>query len=331
VGAVLTDAGFAGRYGERLRHVGAGHGRELVPLLLPTDPEEWLPEEELGRIEVACFTGTWDSDPSFARRFFGSALRAPGLAWMHLPNAGTDHPVFGMLLDRGVRLTTSSSATAEPIAQAAIAGVLWLARGFPAWAEAARRREWRPHRVLPDDLRGRGMVVVGPGAIGNEVARLARALGLRVVGVRRSPRREGDHADEIVPPSRLDEVLPGADWLVLACPLTDETRGLIDARRIALLPRGARFVNVARGALVDEPALVAALAEERLGGAYLDVFAEEPLPASSPLWELPRVVVSPHDAGASSGNSGRVAEIFLDNLGRWLRGEPLAGEVFRAG
>ena len=175
------------------------------------------------------------------------------------------------------------------------------------------------------------MVVVGPGAIGNEVARLARALGLRVVGVRRSPRREGDHADEIVPPSRLDEVLPGADWLVLACPLTDETRGLIDARRIALLPRGARFVNVARGALVDEPALVAALAEERLGGAYLDVFAEEPLPASSPLWELPRVVVSPHDAGASSGNSGRVAEIFLDNLGRWLRGEPLAGEVFRAG
>ncbi len=329
--AVLTDVGFAERHGERMRELGARHGRELVPMLLPADPEEWLSEEDLGRIEFACFTGTWDSDPPFTRRFFGSTLRAPGLAWMHLPNAGTDHPVFGRLLDRGVRLTTSSSAAAEPIAQAAIAGVLWLARGFPAWAEAARRRTWQPHRVLPEDLRGRTMVVVGVGAIGNEVARLARALGLRVVGVRRSPRREGDHADEIVPPSRLDEVLPRADWLVLACPLTDETRGLIDARRIALLPRGARFVNVARGGLVDEPALVAALADERLGGAHLDVFAEEPLPESSPLWDLPRVIVTPHDAGASAGNSDRVAGIFLDNLGCWLRGEPLAGEVVRAG
>ncbi|MFM7140659.1 MAG: D-2-hydroxyacid dehydrogenase [Alphaproteobacteria bacterium] len=331
MGAVLTDAGFAERHGARMQQLGARHGRELVPMLLPEDPEAWLSEEDLGRIELACFTGTWDSDPVFARRFFGSTLRAPGLAWMHLPNAGTDHPVFGMLLDRGVRLTTSSSATAEPIAQAAIAGVLWLARGFPAWAEAARRRAWQPHRELPTDLRGRTMVVVGLGAIGNEVARLARALGLRVVGVRRSPRLDGDHADEVVPPSRLDETLPRADWLVLACPLTDETRGLVDARRLALLPPGARFVNVARGGLVDEPELIRALADGRVGGAYLDVFAEEPLPASSPLWEMPNVLVTPHDAGASAGNADRVAGIFLDNLGRWLRGEPLPGEVVRAG
>lgn len=331
MGAVLTDVGFAERHGGRMHEIGRRHGRDLVPMLLPADPEEWLSEEELGRVELACFTGTWDSDPVFARRFFGSALRAPGLAWMHLPNAGTDHPVFGMLLDRGVRLTTSSSATAEPIAQAAIAGVLWLARGFPVWAEAARRRAWQPQRMLPEDLRDRTMVVVGVGAIGNEVARLARALGLRVVGVRRSPRRMDDHADEIVEPSRLDEALARADWLVLACPLTAATRGMIDEGRIALLPRGARFVNVARGGLVDEPALIAALADGRLGGAYLDVFAEEPLPAASPLWEMPNVLVTPHDAGASAGNADRVAGIFLDNLGRWLRGEPLAGEVLRAG
>lgn len=329
--AVLTDALFAERHGARLREIGERHGRDLVPLLLPDDPEAWLPEDDLARIEIACRTGTWDSDPVLARRFFGSALRAPALAWMHLPNAGTDHPVFGMLLDRGVRLTTSSPATAEPIAQTAIAGVLWLARGFPAWSEAARRRSWQPHRELPADLRGQTMVVIGMGAIGNEVARLARALGLRVLGVRRSPRRDSDHADEVVSPARLDEALPAADWLVLACPLTAETRGMIDARRLALLPPGSRIVNVARGGLVDEPALVRALATGRLGGAYLDVFAEEPLPASSPLWDMPQVLVTPHDAGASAGCADRVAAIFLDNLERWLRGEPLPGEVLRAG
>ncbi|MEY4947824.1 MAG: hypothetical protein RL698_35 [Pseudomonadota bacterium] len=329
--SVLTDTRFAERHGEHMRAIAARHGRDLVPLLLPGDPGGWLDESALGRIELACFTGSWDADPVFARRFLGSALNAPRLAWMHLPNAGVDHPVFARLRAQGTRLTTSSAATAVPIAQSAIAAVLWLARGFPAWSSAQHRRAWQPHVALPDDLAGRTMVVVGLGAIGNEIARLARALGLHVVGLRRRPRREDDHADEVVVPSHLDEVLARADWLVLACPLTDETRGLLDARRIGLLPAGARVVNVARGALVDEAALVAALASGRIRGAYLDVFAEEPLPADSPLWDLPEVIVTPHDAGASAGNPDRVAEIFLDNLERWLRDEPLAGEVLQAG
>ena len=173
------------------------------------------------------------------------------------------------------------------------------------------------------------MVIVGVGAIGNEIARLARALGLRVIGVRRSPRHAGDHVDELVTPDALSKVATRADWLVLACPLTAATRGMIDAAVLAALPRGARVINVARGQIIDEAALIAALRDKRLGGAYLDVFEHEPLPVDSPLWDLPDVIVSPHDSGTSAGNPARVAEIFLRNLQHWLRRETLENEVTR--
>jgi phosphoglycerate dehydrogenase-like enzyme len=122
-------------------------------------------------------------------------------------------------------------------------------------------------------------------------------------------------------------VLPKADWLVLACPLTDETRGLIDARRLDLLPAGARIANVARGAVIDEEAMIEALRAGRLAGAYLDVFTREPLPAESQLWDMPNVIVTPHNSTVSAGNRRRQAEIFLDNLRRWGRGEPLTNLV----
>ena len=125
----------------------------------------------------------------------------------------------------------------------------------------------------------------------------------------------------------LHEVLPSADWLVLACALTPETRGLIGARELALLPAHCGVVNVSRGDVIDESALIDALRAGRLGGAYLDVFAREPLPEDSPLWDLPNVIVTPHSAGFSDGNEERVADIFLDNLGRWARGEPLRNRV----
>jgi len=130
-----------------------------------------------------------------------------------------------------------------------------------------------------------------------------------------------------VPYTQLADLLPRADWLFLACPLTPETRGLIDAAAIARLPRGARVINVARGKIVAEPALVEALASGRLGGAYLDVFDTEPLPADSPLWDMPNVLVSPHNATISAGNESRVRVIFLENLRRWGRGEPLLHEA----
>jgi len=327
VPGLLAHADLVEGFGDRIRAAFAHRGRAVDLLLLPPAPDERLDDDALAAVELACFTGEWRTDPVFTRRFFGALLRAPNLRWVHLPNAGVDDPVFARLLARGVRLTTSSAAKGEPIAQSAIAGLLAIARGFPAWSDAQRRREWRPHEPAPPDLRGQAMVVVGVGSIGGAVARIARAIGLRVVGVRRSPRRADDPVDEIVPPARLGEVAAAADWLVLACPLVAETRGLVDAALLGRLPRGAGLVNVARGAVVDEPALVAALRSGHLRGAYLDVFAEEPLPARSPLWELPGVIVTPHDAGASAGNAGRVAGLFLDNLDRWLSGAPLVGEV----
>jgi len=147
-----------------------------------------------------------------------------------------------------------------------------------------------------------------------------------VTGVRRSGRQPGDHADRVVPPSELDAILPQTDWLVLACPLTDDTRGLITAERLARLPRGARIANIARGEIVDEPALIAALQSGHLAGAYLDVFAQEPLPPESPLWDLPNVLVTPHNSAAAAGNEDRVFAVFLDNLGRFLQGAPLVNQ-----
>lgn len=325
---LLTTAWFLEHYGDEVR-------RRLDDLACAAEPIHVgepgckLAPETLDRIRLAFFHGDFRTDPEHTRRFFGAALRAPNLSWMHLPNSGVDDPVFARLLAHGVRLSTSPEAAAEPIAQTAIAGILALARGLPFWMAAQRERRWRPHPVAPApaDLRGQTMVLVGVGAIGSHVARLAAALGLRVLGVRRDPSVAVDHVGRMHAVADLDIVLPEADWLVLACPLTDATRGLLDASRLALLRSSAHVVNVARGEVVDEAALTVALTEGRLAGAYLDVFAEEPLPPSSPLWSLPNVLISPHDAAASAGAPHRASRLFLDNLARWRAGAALRNEV----
>jgi len=236
--------------------------------------------------------------------------------------------VFASVLERGVRLTTSSGSAAEPIAQTAITGVLYLARNFPRWTAGQHDRRWNPMRPpeFPRDLRGQVMLVYGLGRIGTEIARLARLLGLHVIGVRRHAAKTG-HADEIHAPDKLAGLLPRSDWLVLACPLTEETRGVVDAALLAKLPRGARIINICRGEVVDEIALIAALRNGHLGGAYLDVFAQEPLPPESPLWDMPNVVVTPHNSAASAGNDARINAIFLDNIRRWKTSQPLINEV----
>jgi D-2-hydroxyacid dehydrogenase (NADP+) len=180
---------------------------------------------------------------------------------------------------------------------------------------------------FPRDLRGQTAVIIGLGAIGGEIARLARILGLKVIALRRSPRKPDDPVDEMYTPDRLAEVLPRADWLIVACPLTEETRDLIDSDMLARLPSTARLINIGRGEVVDEDALIDALRGKRLAGAYLDVFRQEPLPPESPLWDLPNVLVTPHNSSVATGNAGRVYDIFVDNLGRMSRGEPLANEV----
>jgi phosphoglycerate dehydrogenase-like enzyme len=311
---------------EEIARIAADAGTSIEPIEVPAEGER-LDEPAMASIELALSTIAGSDPGAPERRFFGAATRAPNLRWLHVSHAGIDDPVFGRLLDQGVRISNSSGASAEPIAQTAIGGLLALARGFPAWAEAQRAHEWRPHEGATPELRGQTIVVVGLGAIGSRIARLAQALGLHVIGVRRSPRRDGDPIDELVTPDALLEALPRADWLALAMPLTADTRGVIDASALAALPRGARVLNVARGEVVDEAALVEALQSGQLAGAYLDVFAEEPLPASSPLWDLPNVIVTPHDSASSTGNAARALQIFLRNLEHWARGEPLENEV----
>ena len=169
--------------------------------------------------------------------------------------------------------------------------------------------------------------MLGLGSIGTQIARLAQALGIEVIGIRRSPRRAGDVVAEIHPLQALANVLPRCQWLAIACPLTDETRRSIDAAMLAHLPRGAHVVNVARGEIVDERALIAALRSGHIAGAYLDVFEQEPLPADSPLWDLPNVIISPHNAWASSGNDARVEALFVENFEGWLAGVAMKNEV----
>ena len=325
--ALLVSHHFNIHYGAR---VAAAAAREKVTaefLALPPDPAARLPDPECARAEIAFFSS--DVFPDYSRQFFSAVRKAPELKWLHVFNAGMDHPIYAEMLARGVRLTTSSGATAEPIAHTAVTALLMLARGFPRWIDAQRRHVWDPLRTgeLPRDLGGQTALILGLGRIGAEIARLLRALALKVIGVRRSPRTPDDPADELHAPQALPELLPRCDWLIIACPLTPETRGLVDAGLLALLPRGARLINVSRGEIVNEQALIAALRSGHLGGAYLDVFETEPLPPESPLWDLPNVLVTPHNSAAAAGNDERVLEIFLDNLGRWHRGEPLVNEI----
>ena len=276
---------------------------------------------DIERITIAFFSN--DAWPERAAPFMKVALTAPNLRWLHSMSAGVDSPVFARFTDRGVRLTTSSGASAPPIAGTVMLYLLALSRGLPAWTRAQAAHEWSPAPFR--DLEGQRLVVVGFGPIGQEVVRLAQAFGMDPLVVRR--RALGD---EPCPVRRLDDlrdVVRDADAVVLALPLTEQTRGIVSAEVIAAMPPRAVLVNVGRGELVDQFALTDALANGGLAGAGLDVFDPEPLPADDPLWDLPNVIISPHTSGSSDGTARRVAEIFLDNLGRYVRGEPLRNEI----
>ncbi|MGQ0749784.1 MAG: D-2-hydroxyacid dehydrogenase [Betaproteobacteria bacterium] len=317
-------------HGPELSAVAARAGHRLDLIVLPPERGDRLGDADCARVEAAFFSG--DVYPEYSRQFFSAARKAPNLKWLHVFNAGVDHPIYSEMQARGVRLTTSSGSTAAAIAQTAIAALLMLARNFPHWLEAQRERAWRPMlgRDAPRDLEGQTALVLGLGHIGKAFARIAKALGLHVIGVRRSARPADDAVDELHPPGTLPGLLPRVQWLVVACPLTPETRGLIDADALARLPQGARVINIARGEILDEPALIAALENGHLGGAYLDVFEKEPLPPESPLWGMPNVFLSPHNSAVAEGNDRRVYEIFRDNLARWMQGAPLVNEVRRA-
>ena len=242
---------------------------------------------------------------------------APALRFVQCTFAGAGQQVAAADLTaeelRRVAFASSSGVHVAPLAEWSMLGILAFRKGLPQLQRDQRAKHWAPHFPV-DELAGATVLVVGLGAIGREVARLAEAFHMRVLSVRRS---DGD----------LDELLPQADAIVVTLPLTRETRGLIDRRRIGLMKPGAVFVNVGRGAVADEDALADALRSGKLRGAALDVFAEEPLPASSPFWELENVIVSPHTAALSSRENERIVELFCENLRRYLAGEPLESRI----
>lgn len=262
--------------------------------------------------------------------FYAVLRRSAAPQWVHIHSAGADRPIYPELRARGVQVTTSSGANAEVVAQTALAGLLALARRFPQLMAAQQARLWAPlvaEAQAPRDLAGQTAVVVGWGPIGQRLGAFLRLLGLRLVVVRQSPAQVEGEGVETVSFAGLSAVLPRADWLLLACPLTPQTRGLVNRAALAALPAGACLVNVARGEVVVESDLVEALQEGRLGGAYLDVFEHEPLGRDSPLWGLANVIVTPHSAGHSDGNHRRVCELFLANLVRWHAGQSLQHSI----
>ena len=306
----------------------AGYRDRIVEIAPDLDVIALRPGEEVSAADIERITVAFFSDDAWPERaapFFKVALDATNIEWFHSMSAGVDSPVFSMFLDRGARLTTSSGASAPPIAATAMLYLLALSRDLPRWLRAQAAHEWSPASFR--DLDGQRLVVVGYGPIGQEVVRLARAFAMDPTILRRSAR--GDEPCPVRPLEELTEAVRKADAVVVALPLTDDTRGIVSAQVIAAMPSTAVFVNVGRGELVDQRALTEALASGRLAGAGLDVSDPEPLPPDDPLWDLPNVIISPHTSGASDGTTARVAEIFLDNLGRFVSGEPLRNEVTR--
>ena len=275
-------------------------------------------------------TGSSSRDnPTPALRDFEIVLRrSPNLRWLHIHPAGAERPIYRELRARGVKVTTSSGATAITVAHSTLGAIISLTRRFPLLADAQRRHAWeqRLGERAPRDLGGQCAVVVGLGPIGRNLARLLKALGMTVVGVRRNP-EPVDHCDRTIAYDRLHEALPRADWLILCCPASPLTRGIANAAAFDAMPAGAHFVNVARGEVAVERDVIAALESGKLAGAYLDVFEREPLDGASPLWDMPNVIASPHTASHSLGPPEAIFGIFLDNLERWRRGDKLRNDI----
>ncbi len=272
---------------------------------------------------MAWASGDVFSDPKTLRPFFGAVRSSQSLRWLHTNAAGVDDPVFAELFRRGVTLTTSH-VTGPSIAEYVFRAVLdWFQRA-DEWRAAAHEREWRKHEFR--EVLGTVWLVIGLGTIGSEVAARARAFGAHVIGTRRTPRGD-EPVDELVAPEQLQAVLARADVVVLAVPATHDTVGMVDAEFLAQMRPGSVLVNVARGSLVDEAALLAALDRSAPEAALLDVTATEPLPPESPLWTHPRVVLTPHTSALGEGRHARAEGIFLANLTSYLVGGPLVNVV----
>jgi phosphoglycerate dehydrogenase-like enzyme len=251
--------------------------------------------------------------------------RAAKLRFVQSIGAGVDQFDREELRARGIRLASAQGVNARAVAEHAMGLILAIMRRIPEGRDNQHRRHWRAMISDPskreDELGGKTLLIVGLGGIGSRLATLARAFGLRVIATKRDPSVGAAAADVVVADARLRELLPEADIVALTCPLTPQTEKLINEAALAAMKPSAYLVNVARGRVVDEPALVAALKAGRIAGAALDTTVEEPLPEASPLWGFDNVLITPHTAGETRRYEDNVLDIMLENLDRLWRGE----------
>lgn len=278
-----------------------------------------------------------------AEAFDRLLVRAPDLTWVHSATSGVERALTPAALARDVLVTNARGVFSRPIAEHVLLMILAISRHLPELLELQHERTWQP--LEGRELRELTVGIVGYGSLGRAVASLASAFGSRVIAMRRRPDAPDDGSagarratdddgfpfepalDRLVGPGGLHELLAESDIVVLAAPLTAETDGMIDEAAVAAMKRDAWVINVARGRLIDDTALIRALRENRIGGAALDTFRDEPLPPASPYWEMPNVIVTPHTAWSSARVLDRSIDLFCDNLVRFSRGEPLRNVV----
>ncbi len=266
--------------------------------------------------------------------FVGYSLRAKQLPlarrlkWIHSTAAGVAQLMYPELRDSGILVTNPSGIFSEPMAEHAIGLMIALARNFPNCVRHQDQRRWAQQELWDKpqhltELGSKTLLIVGFGSIGQELARVAGALRMRVWGVSRSGRGDTTFAEKIIPVSKLDDALPEADFVVIAAPETPETKHLIGPQQLARMKRSAFLINIARGSLLEEAALVAALERGEIAGAALDVAAVEPLPPENPLWTAKNILLTPHTSGVSDRLWPRQTALLLELLERWFSGREL--------
>jgi phosphoglycerate dehydrogenase-like enzyme len=270
----------------------------------------------IGEADVLIVSGLWNNDLVAA---------AKKLKFIQSASAGVDQYSREVLAAHGIRLASAQGVNARAVAEHAMALILALTRKLPEARDNQAKHHWRGmigdlHR-REDELGGKTLLIVGLGRIGGRLAQLAKAFDMRVIGIRRDPAGGANGADEVHGMDKLSGLLPQADFVALTCPLTKETEGLIGAAALGAMKPSAFLINVARGRCVDEAALVAAMRAGRIAGAALDCAHDEPLPAASPLWDLPDVFITPHTAGETRRYEDNVLDVLQDNLERLWRGE----------
>jgi phosphoglycerate dehydrogenase-like enzyme len=270
---------------------------------------------------------------------FGISIRpeqfiaAKKLRWIHSQAAAVHQFMFPELVNSDVTLTNARDVHGPVVAEQVIAMMFALAKRIPAAVRFQQKHEWGQDafssgRSHSRELAGATLGLVGLGSIGRNVAKHASALGMRVIAVREHPEKEKpQHVDEVLPTSKLQELLAQSDYVVLSAPVTAQTTGMIGSRQLAAMKPDAFLLNVGRGPLIDEAALVEVLRQHKIGGAALDVFVQEPLPPNSPLWDLEDLLITPHTGGISENMWERHYALFSDNLHRYLSGQPLLGLV----